>query len=199
MGRDRAVAPNPLSLTLPDQLAETARLIDYKWPNCDEQRLAVYSEKWRVFAEQCEELYTNTDQSVEMVVKHNEGEFIEAFDDFWNRRVRSNSMDAHFAASEIALRLSHVGGTLATEKMYALNVLNWLHEELRTPVIADELTAHAINQGVIDSARAKMAEYSKSTRFYLDRATTKLDEAQQKLAKATEAMAADRAKLEAAP
>ena len=194
------------SLTLPDHLIETARRVGYKWPNCDEWLFGFYAKQWASLGTICSNLHDIPGTAVRSALQKNEGEFIEAFGDFWNGRVHDNSEWAHFASGEIALRLSEAGGFLATEKNTALNMLGKVHDFLNRPTLPllpfgisfDDQNAKAADDAIISRVHEKLADLKMSTTTQLERIARQLDDAQQKLAEATGAMQADRMKLRGA-
>ena len=195
------------TLTLPAQLIETARRVKYRWPDSNERLFGQYSEQWALMANMCWNLHDRPNSQVMSALQKNEGEFIEAFDDFWNRRVRDNSRSAYAASSEIALRLGEAGTVLAAEKNTALQVLGKVHEFLNRPTLRlpllglsldDQNARAAADDQVISWAQQTLADTRQNTKTRLNRITSQLDEAQRKLGEGTGALVADRKKLEAA-
>ena len=199
------------SLTLPDHLVETARRVGYKWPNCDEWLLGFYSKKWASLGTICSKMHDIPEPEVQSALQKNDGEFIEAFNDFWNRRVHDNSTSTRDASNEIALRLAEAATILSTEKITALIVLSKVHEFLDRPSLTllpytllpyavdfDDESSKAADESIISWAREKLADSQTGTKAELERITSRLDEAQRKLTDGTWAMHADRTKLEAA-
>jgi hypothetical protein len=111
---------------LPSGLVATAKQVDFVWPTADEDMILKHARGWHSMQTS---LSSHDYSGVWRMFEDNEGEAIDAFQAFWNRR-RGQEIQVARAAGVVSAALTVHANAISTLKTFALTELTLLKDFL---------------------------------------------------------------------